>query len=111
MVGCDSKVIAAGDGRHGLGIQTPLFTASPWLVGTLDLYPGDYFVLDDIDGPALALVTWRTEYDTSDYHLAWPRLCGSAIVIREDLFERMLGALSGQLVLRDFLAGDVDLCA
>lgn len=111
MVGCDSKVIAAGDGRHGLGIQTPLFTASPWLIGTLGLYPGDYFVLDDIDGPALALVTWRTEYDTSDYHLAWPRLCGSAVVIREDLFERMLGALSSQLVLRDFLAGDVDLCA
>jgi len=111
IVGCDSEVAAARDARQGLGIQTPLLSPTPWLIVTLGLRPGTLFVLDDDVGPALALVTWRTEYETSEYHLAWPRLCGAAIVIRNDLFDRLLGAIPGRLKLRDFVFGDVELCS
>ncbi len=111
IVGYDSEVAAAGDARQGLGIQTPLLSPTPWLIVTLGLRPGAHFVLDDDAGPALALVTWRTEYETSEYHLAWPRLRGAAIVIRNDLFDRLLGAIPGRLKLRDFVSGDVELCS
>jgi hypothetical protein len=57
IVGYDSEVAAAGDARHGLGIQTPLLTPTPWLIVTLGLRPGALFVLDNDVGPALALVT------------------------------------------------------
>jgi len=111
IVGYDPEVVAAGDARHGLGMQTPLLSPIPWLIVTLGLRPGAHFVLDDDVGPALALVTWRTEYETSAYHLAWPRLRGAAIVIRNDLFDRLLGAIPGRLKLRDFVSGDVELCS
>ena len=111
IVGIDSEIPAAGDGHYGLGIQTPLLTPSHWLIVTLDLQPSTHYVLDDDDGPALALVIWRTEYETSEYHLAWPRLCGAEIALRSDVFERLIGATQGNLVLRDFLVGDVNLCA
>jgi hypothetical protein len=111
IVGYDPEVVAAGDARHGLGIQTPLLSPIPWLFVTLGLRPGAHFVLDDDVGPALALVTWRTEYETSDYHLAWPRLRGAAIVIRNDLFDRLLVAVPGRFKLRDFVSGNVALCS
>ncbi len=111
IVGYDPEVVAAGDARSGLGMQTPLLSPTPWLIVTLGLRPGAHFVLDDDGGPALALVTWRTEYETGAYHLAWPRLCGAAIVIRNDLFDRLLGALPGRLKLRDFVFGNEELCS
>jgi len=111
IVGYDSQVVAAGDARQGLGMPAPLLSPIRWLIVTLSLRPGAHFVLDDDVGPALALVTWRTEYETSAYHLAWPRLRGAAIVIRNDLFDRLLGALPGRLKLRDFVLGDVELCS
>ncbi|HEX6507987.1 MAG TPA: hypothetical protein VF221_10170, partial [Chloroflexota bacterium] len=111
IVGFDSEAVAAGDARCGLGIQAPLFSPIPWVIVTLGLRPGALFVLDDDLGPALALVTWRTEYETGAYHLAWPRLRGAAIVIRHDLFDQLLGAIPGRFKLRDFVSGDVWLCS
>ncbi|MGH9821633.1 MAG: AAA family ATPase [Blastocatellia bacterium] len=111
IVGYDSEAIAAGDARCGLGIQAPLLSPIPWVIVTLGLRPGALFVLDDDLGPALALVTWRTEYETGAYHLAWPRLRGAAIVIRHDLFDQLLGAIPGRFKLRDFVSGDVGLCS
>lgn len=110
IVGRDSDVAAAGDGREGLGIHTPLLTPTPWLIAFLSLQPGALFELDDDAGPALALVTWRTEYETGEYHLPWPRLRGAALVLRGDLFHRLLVVAAGNLMIRDFVAGDVRLC-
>ena len=111
IVGYDSEAVTAGDARCGLGIQTPLLSPIPWVIVTLGLRRGALFVLDDDLGPALALVTWRTEYEAGPYHLAWPRLCGAAIVIRHDLFDQLLGAIPGRFKLRDFVSGDVGLCS
>ena len=111
VIGCDSAVRAAGDGHHGLGIHRHLLTPTSWLVAALTLKRSKYFVLDDDDGRALALVTWRTEYETSDYYLAWPRLCGAGVVVRSDAFDRLVYAAQGKLILRDFLAGPSSLCS
>lgn len=111
VIGSDSAVRTAGDGHHGLGIQRDLLTPLPWLSAALMLKRGTYFVLDDDDGQALALIVWRTEYDTSDYYLAWPQLCGAGLVVRGDAFDRLVHAAQGGLIFRDFLAGSSSLCS
>lgn len=64
---------------------------------------------DDKDGVGLALVTWRAEYDTSNYR-AWPRIRGSEIVIRPDLLDRLVDLAGEQrLEMRDFVVGVAEL--
>ena len=105
IVGCDISVRAAGDGRHGLGIPDLLLTPTPWFVEALHLRPAGGFCLADSDGPCLGLITWRTEYDNSDYYLAWPRLSGSGLVLRDDAFGRLVHIARGLLLFRDFVSG------
>ena len=109
IIGSDSAVKVAGDGHHGLGIQTNLLTPTAWLFEALGLKPSTHFVLDDEAGRALALITWRTEYETSNYHLAWPRLYGAGLVVRRDAFETLVRAAQGKLIFRDFLVGPLSL--
>ena len=109
VVGLDSEVRVASDGRHGVGIQRDLLTPTPWLSLVLKLKRNTHFVLDDDAGRALALITWRTEYETSDYHLAWPRLCGSGLAVRSNAFDRLVDSAQGKLVFRDFLTGPTTL--
>ena len=111
VIGSDSAVRIAGDGYHGIGVQRQLFTPTSWLSAALTLKRGTYFVLDDDDGQVLALIVWRTEYETSDHHLAWPRLCGEGLVVRGDAFDRLVHAAQGGLIFRDFLVGSSSLCS
>ena len=111
VIGCDYAVRAADDGHHGLGIQRNLLTPAPWLFAALTLKRSTDFVLDDDGGRALALITWRTEYETSDYHLAWPRLCGAGLVVRSDAFDSLVHAAQEGLIYRDFLVGPSSLCS
>ena len=111
VVGCDPVVRVAGDGHHGLGIQRNLLTPSLWLSAALKLERSTtHFVLEDNDGPAVALITWRTEYETSEYHLAWPRLYGAGLVVRSDAFSGLIHAAQNRLIFRDFIAGTTNLC-
>ena len=111
VVGRDFLVRVAGDGHHGLGIQRNLLTPSLWLAAALKLERSTTrFVLEDNDGPAVALITWRTEYETSEYHLAWPRLYGAGLVVRSDAFAGLIHAAKNRLIFRDFIAGTTSLC-
>ena len=110
IVGLDYKLADLEDGRQGLGVQGDLLTPTPWLLDALKLKEGSGFLLDDDVGPALALITWRTEYDTSDYYLAGPRLYGSGLIVRGDLFEALAQSVDSQLVFRDYLTGPSSLC-
>ncbi len=86
-----------------------MLTPTAWLSAVLALKRGRPFVLDDGDGPAVALVTWRTEYETSDYYLRWPRLEGTGLAIRNDAFGRLVRAAEGNVVFRDFVVGPLSL--
>ena len=110
LVGYDFIVRAAEDSHHGLGIQRGLLTPSAFLVETLELEGGTYFELSDDSGPALALITWRTEYDISKYYLPRPRLHGAGLVMRSDAFDRLITKAQGHLVFRDYISGPVSLC-
>ena len=110
VIGRDSLVSLAGDGHHGLGIQGDLLTPTPWIFAALTLIQSTDFVFDDNDGRAVGLITWRTEYETSKYHLAWPRLCGAGLVARSDAFVSLVHAAQGGLIFRDFLSGSSSLC-
>ena len=112
VVGCDSVIRVAGDGHHGLGIQRNLLTPSLWLAAALELDRNTtHFVLEDSNGPAVALITWRTEYETDGYHLAWPRLYGAGLVVRNDAFDSLAYAAQDRLIFRDFIAGSTNLCS
>lgn len=110
VIGLDFAARAAGERHYGLGVQGHLLTPTPWLVAAPSLKHGSYFVLDDEDGPALALITWRTEYETSDFHLSWPRLRGAGVVVRREAFDSLVHAAEGGLIFRDFLYGPSGLC-
>jgi hypothetical protein len=98
------------DSRHGLGVPNPLLSPTVSLIALLKLHPGEPFTYEDENGLALALVTWRAEYDTSDYYLARPRIWGCGIVIRPDLFNQLVIVVGeDRLVLRDFVMGDLEL--
>ena len=110
VVGYDWAVRAADDGHRGLGIQRGLLTPTSFLVAALGLKGGTYFVLEDGIGQALALITWRTEYDTSDYYLPRPQLYGAGLVLRSDAFNGLVRMSRGHLIFRDFLTGSSNLC-
>jgi hypothetical protein len=74
------------------------------------MHPGELCTYHDREGLGLALVTWRAEYETSEYELARPRVRGSGVVIRPDLLDRLADGVGKQrLVLRDFVVGVTEL--
>lgn len=110
LVGLDHELLLLGDSKGGLGIPETLITPTPSLINLLGMYPGTPFSLQDKDGIGIALATWRTEYDTSDYYLTWPRIYGSGLMIRPDLLSRLFNAVGEErLVFRDFVVGAQDL--
>ena len=110
VVGFDPDVQCAGDGHNGLGILRNLFTPTSWIVSTLELGRSSDFSLSDLHGEALALITWRTDYETSDYELTWPRLYGTGLAARNDVFDDLINAAGGRLTFRDFVKGPSTLC-
>lgn len=110
LLGLDRELRMVGDGHLGLGAPQSLLVPTASLIASLELRPGEPCTYEDDAGVGLALVVWRAEYDVSDYHLAWPRTCGSGVVIRRDLLARLVSTVgSDRLVLRDFVVGDTRL--
>ena len=109
-----SRALAAidRDGRSlmdtpfGLGIHEPLLVPAALLRSILHLQPTEPLVLRDATGPALALITWRSHYETSDYHLPWPRRTGSALLLSPIAFDDLLAWGSKLLVMREVVSGD-----
>lgn len=90
--------------RLGLSWSCPVLVPQPWLIRTLALEPdGHELLFKDGNGVAIALRTWRSDYLVDDYRLARPSLTGSQLVLREDLFQRLLTIVGQSLVLRDFI--------
>lgn len=112
LIGIDTELRMVGDGRVGLGVPESLLVPTASLIALLRLLPGKPWTYRADSEPGLALVTWRAEYDVSDYYLAWPRSCGCGIVIRRDLLAALV-AIAGEkrLILRDFVVGDSELAS
>ncbi len=110
LLGLDSELRMIGDGHLGLGAPRSLLVPTPSLIAALGVRAGEPCTYEDDAGVGLALVVWRAEYDVSDYHLAWPRTCGSGVAVRPDLLARLASTVgSDRLVLRDFVVGDTRL--
>jgi hypothetical protein len=99
----------AGDAASGLGLPTAVLVPTGSLIAALGLRPEQFLSLNDASGPGLALITWRTCYEQSEYYLAWPRITGCAIVLRPDLLSRLAEHAQAPLVIRAFVVGDDDL--
>jgi hypothetical protein len=112
LIGVDRELRFVGDGRAGLGAPPAILVPTTALIMSLALKPGEGCTYHDCDGIGLALVTWRAEYDRSDYYLARPRIRGSGIVIRPDLLDQLAdSAGEHRLVMRDFVVGVAELAA
>lgn len=109
IVGLDSAATFASDGHEGLGLPTNLLTPTHRLGMLLGLRPGPGPSLEDAQGPAMHLLIWRTEYETSDYHLPRPLMAGAGLVLRPDLFDRLADVTSPLFAFRDFLEGSLGL--
>jgi len=110
LIGMDNALDAVGDARSGLGTPRTVLSPTEKLIGALGLEPGERLAFEDDLGTGLALVTWRTEYDRSEHYLGSPRLNGCGIVLRPDLFHRLVQlAGAGRVVIRDFISGSKDL--
>ena len=106
MAGLDCTLAAAEDGPRLLGIPTPILTPVPALIALLKLKPAQMFTLTDQGGHGIVLVTWRSAYETPTNSIARPRLVGSALMLRPDLFKQLEDTTEDSLTLRDFVAGD-----
>jgi hypothetical protein len=112
LVGVDRELRFVGDGREGLGAPPAILVPTAAVIASLALEPGEGCTYEDRDGIGVALVTWRAEYDRSEYYLARPRIFGSGIMIRPDLFDRLADlADEYRLVMRDFVLGVAELVA
>ena len=110
LVGIDREFRLVGDGRHSLGVPTAVLVPTAGVIASLGIHPGELCTYHDREGIGLALVTWRAEYETSEYELARPRIRGSGILIRPDLLDRLADGVGKQrLVLRDFVVGVTEL--
>lgn len=106
LVGIDREFRLVGDGRHTLGVPTAVLVPTAGVIASLGIHPGELCTYHDREGTGLALVTWRAEYETSEYELARPQLRGSGILIRSDLLNRLADCAGKQrLVLRGFVVG------
>lgn len=106
LVGLDRRIRAVGDGHRGLGVPTAVLSPTATLIAALALQPCDDIGFQDDAGLGLGLVTWRTDYDVSDYHLPVANNTGCGIVIRPDLFRVLLDQLGSHLVIRDFVTAE-----
>ena len=111
FMGYDDRMELHDDSKDGLGIPHRLMVPTGWLREKWNLRtdPDRAFVLNDDAGPALALLTWRAEYERSDYHLPRRKLWGSAIAVRPDLLENLIGECGDELKLRDLIVGPAEI--
>jgi hypothetical protein len=107
LIGLDATSHSDGFGFSCLGIPKSILVPTPKLIAALGLFPGDPFVLNDNKGAGLALITWRAEYNVSDYHLAWPMTTGCAIVARPDVINKLLFVIGKErLGYRGHISGE-----
>ena len=111
VAGLDYTLAAAEDGPRLLGIPTPILTPVPALIALLNLKPAQMFTLTDQGGHGLVLVTWRTAYETPTNSIPRPRLVGSALMLRPDLFEQLENEAGERLTLREFVEGEPKLAS
>lgn len=95
------------DGKETLGVTSPIVLPTVAVVSLLGLEPGvDKLVLNDQEGPGMALLTWRGRYVETERSIGLPTLTGSAVVVRPDLFGKTLGRFGPGMIFREYLTGD-----
>jgi hypothetical protein len=74
----------------------------------LSLVPGPD-VLDltlyDQQGRGLSFCAWRSLYETGEYELPQPSIFGGALLLRPDLFDKLLTHPRGHMTWREHLVG------
>jgi hypothetical protein len=91
-----------------LGYAAPFLAPQEALMTTLGLVAKSSFLdltLYDTEGSGLVLRTWRSLYETSEYELPRPSIVGGALLLRSDLFDKLLNATQGRLTWREHIVG------
>ncbi|MDX8031741.1 ATP-binding protein [Lentzea sp. BCCO 10_0856] len=107
LIGIDLHGGFLADTPYSLGMHSPLLVPTLLLMQVLRVQPSEEpFVLHDNSGPALAMITWRSHYETSDYHLPWKRARGTALMVSPEAFDRLVTWGQTNLVIREVVHGD-----
>ncbi|QFY11512.1 hypothetical protein GBF35_37435 [Nonomuraea phyllanthi] len=110
LIGMDLDGDFLADMPYGLGVHSPLLVPTLLLKLILRLQPSEEpFVLNGDAGPALAMITWRSHYESSAYHLPWRRTCGTALAVSPEAFDKLNAWGKGSLVIREVIHGDPSL--
>ncbi|MEX5710573.1 AAA family ATPase [Parafrankia sp. FMc6] len=109
LIGIDLDGDYLADTPYGLGVHSPLLVPTDLLKLILGLQPVEPLVLHDPSGPALAMITWRSHYETGAYHLPWPRRTGTALLASPSCFDALLQWAKNLLAIRETIHGDVSL--
>ena len=103
LITIDTDSAATTDGMSGLGYVCAPLAPSYALLQKLALQPGNrLFELVDQDG-SLGMVSrnWRTNYVVSDYEMNWPTLYGTDLIVRPDVFGRIMEVCGANLMWRE----------
>lgn len=88
-----------------LGPAEPILTPPPYFVHAGGLKPGGPLRMDDSEGSALVLQTWRARYEVGDYRPKRALLAGSWLLMRPTAFARLRAYYDDRLAWREFVAG------
>jgi hypothetical protein len=91
-----------------LGYAAPFLAPQKPLIVTLRLVPRTDLLnlaLYDEQGCGLVYRAWRSLYETSEYELPRPSICGATLLLRPDLFDRLLRHMQDHLTWREHLVG------
>lgn len=106
LVDFDNRSNTVSDGKAGLGWSCFVLVPSASLISALGLRPGATpLQLIDDHGPCIALCTWRSGYNGSEYELRRPSLSGTRLLVRPDAVTRLLGIAPANLVWREYISG------
>lgn len=105
--------VATVDGMHGLGYSCMPLVPSYALLQKLGLRPGKrlFELVDERGDVGLTARSWRTNYVVSDYEMDWPTLCGTDLIVRPDIFDRIVAVCGSHLVWREYIEGNDKLLA
>lgn len=111
LIATDANNGATVDGINGLGYPCTPLAPSYALLQKLGLQPSKrlFQLVDERGDIALAARSWRTNYVVSDYEMDWPTLCGTDLVVRPDIFDRIVAICGSNLAWREYIDGTVRL--
>jgi hypothetical protein len=111
LIAIDTHSVATTDGHRGLGYASEPLAPSYALLQKLELQPGNrlFELVGEDQHASLVARNWRTSYVVNDYEMDWPMLCGTDLIVRPDVFDRIVQVCGANLMWRQHIEAHPDI--